>query len=78
MTRIICFLIALTATISTQAQDFQGIAVYESKTGIDDEMMGMSGNREITPEMREMIEERMKQLLEKTFVLIRKLWNLKI
>ncbi|OIQ22514.1 MAG: GLPGLI family protein [Flavobacterium sp. MedPE-SWcel] len=69
MTRIICFLIALTATISLQAQDFQGIAVYESKTSIDD-MMNMGGRgREMTPEMRKMIEQRMKQMFEKTFIL---------
>lgn len=65
---ILSFAIALTAIISANAQDFQGMAVYESKTSMGDDMPGMQG-REITPEMRKMIEERMKSMFEKTFVL---------
>jgi GLPGLI family protein len=55
--------------VQAQAQkDFQGMAVYESKTQAP-KFEGMQGNREITPEMQKNIEERMKQMLEKTFIL---------
>ena len=52
-----------------KAQDFQGMAVYESKTSTADFMKGMGGNRDITPEMQKTIEERMKKMFEKTFIL---------
>lgn len=52
-----------------QAQkDFQGMAVYESKTQAP-KFEGMRGNRDITPEMQKSMEERMKKMLEKTFIL---------
>lgn len=52
-----------------QAQkDFQGMAVYESKTQ-PPKFEGMRGNRDITPEMQKSMEERMKKILEKTFIL---------
>jgi GLPGLI family protein len=52
-----------------QAQkDFQGMAVYESKTQAP-KFEGMKGNRDITPEMQKSMEERMKKMLEKTFIL---------
>jgi GLPGLI family protein len=51
------------------AQNFQGMAVYESKTSPADFMKGMSGNRDMTPEMQKQIEERMKKMFERTFVL---------
>lgn len=52
-----------------QAQkDFQGMAVYESKTQAP-KFEGMRGNRDITPEMQKDMEERMKKMLEKTFIL---------
>ncbi len=51
------------------AQDFQGMAVYESKTSTSEMMKNFGGNREITPEMQKNIEERMKKMFEKTFVL---------
>jgi len=52
-----------------QAQkDFQGMAVYESKTQAP-KLEGMRGNRDITPEMQKTMEERMKKMLEKTFIL---------
>lgn len=52
-----------------QAQkDFQGMAVYESKTQAP-KMGEIRANREITPEMQKNMEERMKKMLEKTFVL---------
>jgi len=51
------------------AQNFQGMAVYESKTSTTDFTKGFSGNREITPEMQKQIEARMKKMFEKTYVL---------
>ncbi|HLA55135.1 MAG TPA: GLPGLI family protein [Flavobacterium sp.] len=51
------------------AQDFQGMAVYESKTSTADFKSRMQGNKDITPEMQKMIEERTKQMFEKTFIL---------
>ena len=52
-----------------QSQNFQGFAVYESKTSTAEFAKGMSGNKEITPEMQKQIEERMKKMFEKTFIL---------
>lgn len=52
-----------------QAQEFQGMAVYESKTSTADITKAFSGNRDITPEMQKQIEERMRKMFEKTFIL---------
>lgn len=66
MKRMIFSFIVLFAVVKMQAQkDFQGMVVYESKTSTSDFKMG--GNREITPEMQKMIDERMKKMSEKTF-----------
>lgn len=69
MNRITTLLIALFATFNLTAQDFQGMAVYESKTSVGDQMKRIEDNKDITPEMRKMIEQQMKMMLEKTFVL---------
>lgn len=62
--------LALIITIfSSFAQDFQGMAVYESKTSTADFKARMEGNKDMTPEMRKMIEDRMKTMFEKTFIL---------
>lgn len=45
------------------------MAVYESKTSTSDFKSRMEGNKEISPEMQKMIEERMKKMFEKTFFL---------
>jgi GLPGLI family protein len=56
--------------ISVNAQkDFQGMAVYESKTSTSDFKTRMEGNKNMTPDMQKMIEERMKKMFEKTFIL---------
>jgi GLPGLI family protein len=55
-------------SLALHAQDFQGVATYESKTTPPD-FGGMGGNREITPEMEKQIKERMKKALEKTIIL---------
>lgn len=52
-----------------QAQEFQGMAVYESKTSTAEMMKNFGGNREMTPDMKASIEERMKKMFEKTFIL---------
>lgn len=55
--------------ISFAQKNFQGMAVYESKTSTADFQARMKGNKDITPEMQKMIEERMKKAFEKTFIL---------
>ena len=56
--------------MQTQAQkDFQGMAVYESKTSTSEFKERMAGNKDMNPDMQKMIEERMKKMFEKTFVL---------
>ncbi|OYQ37935.1 GLPGLI family protein [Flavobacterium cyanobacteriorum] len=64
--RIVFALILLANVFITNAQEFQGMAVYESKTSTAD--FKMEG-REITPEVQKMIQERMRKALEKTFIL---------
>lgn len=59
----------LVALVSNAQKDFQGMAVYESKTSTSDFKARMEGNKDITPEMQKMIEERMKKMFEKTFIL---------
>jgi len=60
-------LIALVSTFAASAQQFQGVATYESKTGVPDLPRG---DRNITPEMEKQFKERMKKALEKTYVLV--------
>ena len=70
MKKITYFLLLLLTFTSVSAQkDFQGVAVYESKTSTADMKNGFKGNKDISPEMQKMIEERVKKMLEKTFVL---------
>ncbi|MFY8069666.1 MAG: GLPGLI family protein [Flavobacterium sp.] len=70
MYKIILFLTALVLTsIGLRAQEFQGMAVYESKTSTADFKTRMEGNKNITPEMMKNIEDRMKKMFEKTFIL---------
>lgn len=68
MKKIISVLVVVISGF-VNAQDFQGMAVYESKTSTAEMMKNFGGNREITPEMQKNIEERMKKMFEKTFVL---------
>ena len=51
------------------AQEFQGSATYESKTSTADFKSIFQGNKDITPEMQKTIEDRMKKMFEKTFIL---------
>jgi len=65
---IIAFAVVFSA-MQAQAQEFQGMAIYESKTSTADMKARFGGNRDITPEMQKKMEDRMKKMLEKTFVL---------
>ncbi|WP_297332016.1 GLPGLI family protein [Flavobacterium sp.] len=69
MKNLSLLLILFLAAVNLNAQDFQGMAVYESKTSAGDQMAKLDENKEITPEMRTMIEAQMKKMFEKTFVL---------
>ena len=70
MKKIVLSFAFFLAFIQSQAQkDFQGMAVYESKTSTSDFKDRMAGNKEMTPDMMKMIEERMKKMFEKTFIL---------
>jgi GLPGLI family protein len=70
MKTIIITLISLFGVVlNAIAQDFQGIAIYESKTSSADMMANISGNREISPDRKAQIEENMKKMFEKTFIL---------
>ncbi|MCK0108590.1 GLPGLI family protein [Flavobacteriaceae bacterium S0825] len=63
---IISALVIIATTFSYGQQDFQGKAYYFSKTTMD---MGNFGGREMSPDMKKRIEERMKSMFEKTFIL---------
>ena len=70
MKKIVYASLFLISFITSNAQkDFQGMAVYESKTSTADFKSRFEGNKEITPEIQKMIEERMKKMFEKTFIL---------
>jgi GLPGLI family protein len=70
MKKFILSLSLLLVFLTSNAQsDFQGIAVYQSKTSTADFKSRFEGNKDITPEMQKMIEERMKSMFEKTFIL---------
>lgn len=58
--------LALFFSLFTFAQDFQGQATYFSKTTVD---MDNFGGREMSPDMKARIADRMKSMFEKTFVL---------
>ena len=61
-------LFALLVSVPTIAQDFQGKAFYESKTSMD--MSGWGGRAgQMSEERKKQIAERMKSMLEKTYVL---------
>ncbi len=69
MKKIFLALLSLTSFIATAQKDFQGMAVYESKTSTSDFAKNFEGNKDITPEMKTQIMERMKKMFEKTFIL---------
>jgi GLPGLI family protein len=60
----IAFVLLIGNTLS--AQDFQGVAYYQSKTTMD---MSNFGGRQMSEEQKKQIAERMKSMLEKTYIL---------
>ncbi|SEF43110.1 GLPGLI family protein [Flavobacterium urumqiense] len=70
MYKIIFVLVfAIASSLGLYAQEFQGMAIYESKTSTSDFKTRMQGNKDMTPDMQKIIEERMKKMFEKTFIL---------
>lgn len=69
MKKILFSIIGLASFYSFSQKDFQGMAVYESKTSTAEFAKNFEGNKDITPEMKAQIMERMKKAFEKTFVL---------
>jgi GLPGLI family protein len=70
MKKILLAIAFFLSLISSYGQkNFQGLAVYESKTSTADFKKRFEGNKEMTPEMQKGIEERMKKMFEKTFIL---------
>jgi len=69
MKKLVFTFAVVIAAMQIHAQEFQGMAVYESKTSTSDFKNRMPGNRDITPEMQKNMEERMKKMFEKTFIL---------
>lgn len=63
------FFFALVCTNAIAQKDFQGMAIYESKTSTADFKARFEGNKSITPDVQKMMEERMKKMFEKTFIL---------
>lgn len=66
---IFTLVLAVVSFMGLQAQEFQGMAVYESKTSTSDFKSRMEGNKNMTPDMQKRIEESMKKMFEKTFIL---------
>ncbi len=64
--KIASLLIVLCVNTISYAQDFQGKAYYQTKTTMD---LGEWGGREMSPEQKKRIEERMKGMLEKVYIL---------
>src|SRR5690554_3038099 len=65
--KIYTTLFLLIFSLTGFAQNFSGQAFYESKTTVDLDAFG--NNRELTDDMKKMIAERMKSMLEKTYIL---------
>ncbi|WP_456440673.1 GLPGLI family protein [Psychroserpens sp.] len=59
------FFVLITAVISAQ-QDFQGQAIYQTKTTVD--MSGFGGGQ-MSDQQKKLMAERMKSMLEKTYIL---------
>lgn len=57
------------AFFSLHAQNFQGMAIYQSKTSTSDMKSRLEANKDLSPEMRAMAESMMKKAFEKTFIL---------
>lgn len=58
--------LALMISVVSNAQEFQGVAYYFSKTSVD---MDNFGGRQMSEEMKRQIAERMKSMFERNYVL---------
>jgi len=67
MKKLLFALVAIVASIAVNAQEMYGEATYMSKTKMDTSWM--DDNPDMTPERRKRIEQNMKQMTEKTYVL---------
>jgi GLPGLI family protein len=65
---ILTVIMLLVTSVGALAQEFQGMAVYESKTSMGDFKPRVE-SKDFTPEMQKMMEERLKKMMEKTFIL---------
>ncbi len=65
--KILSLFTALLFSTILCAQNISGKAYYESKTTVDMDALG--GDRNMTEDMKKMIAERMKSMLEKTYIL---------
>ena len=63
---ITCVFSLFISVLTFAQQDFQGKAVYQSKTTID---MSNFGGRQMSEDMKKQIAERMKSMFEKTYIL---------
>lgn len=54
------------STLALAQDDFQGKATYQSKTSVD---LDKWGGREMSPERKKMVMDRMKSMFEKTYIL---------
>lgn len=66
LTITFCIAFILLISIKGSAQDFQGQAIYQTKTTVD--MSGFGGGQ-MSDQQKKQIAERMKSMLEKTYVL---------
>lgn len=64
--KILSLIVVMLISATTFAQNISGRAYYESKTTVD---MDNFGNREMSEQMKKTIMERMKSMLEKTYIL---------
>jgi GLPGLI family protein len=69
MKRLLFAVLSLNAFMASAQKDFQGMAVYESKTSTSEFAKNFDGNKDMTPEMKTQIMERMKKMFEKTYIL---------
>jgi GLPGLI family protein len=65
--KVLSFIVIAFFTLSGYSQNISGQAYYESKTTVDMDAFG--GGREMTEDMKKMIADRMKSMLEKTYIL---------
>lgn len=65
--KLYLLLFAILFSFTSNAQNISGQAFYESKTTVD--LDAFDTNQQLTEEMKKMIAERMKSMLEKTYVL---------